>query len=44
MCDNRPDYQIGDAPILIVNSLAQQQISVAQKDDLYSYGRIFILK
>lgn len=26
------DYQIGDAPILIVNALTKQEISYAQKD------------
>ena len=30
------DYQIGDAPLLIVNTLLQQSISFSQQDDLYA--------
>jgi hypothetical protein len=29
------DYKIGDAPLLIVNTLLGQPISFCQKDDLY---------
>jgi hypothetical protein len=31
------DYKIGDAPLLIVNSLLGQSISFYQKDDSYIY-------
>ncbi len=38
------DYQIGDAPILIVNALLNQNISFCQKDDLYVFYSFFLMK
>ena len=32
---NFGDYQIGDAPVLLVNTLTDKNITFCQKDDLY---------
>ncbi len=38
------DYQNGDAPILILNGLTNQNIAFSQKDDLYLLNFHFKIK
>jgi hypothetical protein len=37
------DYKIGDAPLLIVNSLLKQSISYCQKEDLYLFNHFYFI-